>query len=176
MSRLDRVLIARAGRGIADKLDQLRRALRKANSAGIVVSMLDEVAWLFNLRGSDIIYNPVSSNPVDALSCADRFCRYSSRTQSSHQPIVPSTYGKNRPTSKSSCTSRRTTSPSSPTTRSGTTSPRWAKPSRSRLRVIPSPRKQRKRWKISCERSTTAMVKSWSDRIRVGQSLSLWAR
>ncbi|KAJ9098924.1 hypothetical protein QFC20_005839 [Naganishia adeliensis] len=47
------------GRGIADKLDQLRKALRKANSAGIVVSMLDEVAWLFNLRGSDIIYNPV---------------------------------------------------------------------------------------------------------------------
>lgn len=50
------------GRSISDKLDQLRRAMNKANSAGIVVSMLDEVAWLFNLRGSDIIYNPVSAS------------------------------------------------------------------------------------------------------------------
>lgn len=25
----------------------------------IVVAMLDEIAWLFNLRGSDIAYNPV---------------------------------------------------------------------------------------------------------------------
>jgi hypothetical protein len=25
----------------------------------VVVSQLDEVAWLFNLRGSDIPYNPV---------------------------------------------------------------------------------------------------------------------
>lgn len=38
--------------------------MKKANAAGIVVSMLDEVAWLFNLRGSDIIYNPVRPLPV----------------------------------------------------------------------------------------------------------------
>lgn len=25
----------------------------------LLVSMLDEVAWLFNLRGSDVAYNPV---------------------------------------------------------------------------------------------------------------------
>ena len=25
----------------------------------IVITMLDEIAWLFNLRGSDIAYNPV---------------------------------------------------------------------------------------------------------------------
>ncbi|KAJ9091009.1 hypothetical protein QFC19_009305 [Naganishia cerealis] len=46
------------GRSTSDKLGQLRQAMKKANSPGIVVSMLDEVAWLFNLRGSDIIYNP----------------------------------------------------------------------------------------------------------------------
>jgi Xaa-Pro aminopeptidase len=42
--------------------------LKKANAAGIVVSMLDEVAWLFNLRGSDIIYNPVRLSPLPLSS------------------------------------------------------------------------------------------------------------
>ena len=31
----------------------------KVAPVGLVVSALDEVAWLLNLRGSDIIYNPV---------------------------------------------------------------------------------------------------------------------
>ncbi|KAJ9114052.1 hypothetical protein QFC22_005872 [Naganishia vaughanmartiniae] len=47
------------GRSTQDKIAQLRQAMGKTNSPGVVVSMLDEVAWLFNLRGSDIIYNPV---------------------------------------------------------------------------------------------------------------------
>ncbi|SPQ22717.1 bc1f0ce7-2f29-46ac-836b-763ee931995f [Thermothielavioides terrestris] len=33
--------------------------LEKKKAAGFVLSMLDEIAWLFNLRGSDIAYNPV---------------------------------------------------------------------------------------------------------------------
>lgn len=28
-------------------------------TAGLVVSMLDEIAWLLNVRGSDISFNPV---------------------------------------------------------------------------------------------------------------------
>ena len=31
----------------------------KKKSSGFIVSMLDEIAWLFNLRGNDIPYNPV---------------------------------------------------------------------------------------------------------------------
>jgi Xaa-Pro aminopeptidase len=31
----------------------------EANAAALVVSALDEVCWLFNLRGQDIPYNPV---------------------------------------------------------------------------------------------------------------------
>lgn len=41
--------------------------------------MLDEVAWLFNLRGSDIIYNPVSPflhNRVAVLSASQVFFSY----------------------------------------------------------------------------------------------------
>ena len=48
-----------AGKSYQDKLHELRKEIDKKKSAGIVVSMLDEVAWLFNLRGNDIPYNPV---------------------------------------------------------------------------------------------------------------------
>ncbi|KAH6671634.1 metallopeptidase family M24 [Plectosphaerella plurivora] len=48
-----------AGKGVSAKLAELRQELEKKNASGMVVSMLDEVAWLFNLRGSDIPYNPV---------------------------------------------------------------------------------------------------------------------
>jgi Xaa-Pro aminopeptidase len=48
-----------AGRDIQTKLTELRKELEKKRSAGFVVSMLDEIAWLFNLRGRDIPYNPV---------------------------------------------------------------------------------------------------------------------
>jgi Xaa-Pro aminopeptidase len=48
-----------AGKGIKAKLEDLRKELDKKKSSGIVISMLDEIAWLFNLRGSDIPYNPV---------------------------------------------------------------------------------------------------------------------
>ncbi|KIX10556.1 uncharacterized protein Z518_01640 [Rhinocladiella mackenziei CBS 650.93] len=48
-----------AGKSYKDKLDDLRKELKKKKAAGMVVSMLDEIAWLLNLRGSDIPYNPV---------------------------------------------------------------------------------------------------------------------
>lgn len=48
-----------AGKSAKEKLSELRQELAKKNSLGLVVSELDEVAWLFNLRGSDIPYNPV---------------------------------------------------------------------------------------------------------------------
>ncbi|KAF7525216.1 hypothetical protein G7054_g11162 [Neopestalotiopsis clavispora] len=48
-----------AGKDVKSKLEELRTELEKKKLLGFVVSMLDEVAWLFNLRGSDIPYNPV---------------------------------------------------------------------------------------------------------------------
>ncbi len=48
-----------AGKSFKDKLVDLRKEIDKKKCAGMVVSMLDEIAWLFNLRGSDIPYNPV---------------------------------------------------------------------------------------------------------------------
>jgi Xaa-Pro aminopeptidase len=40
-------------------LEELRAHISSQNAYGTVVSALDEIAWLFNLRGSDIECNPV---------------------------------------------------------------------------------------------------------------------
>ncbi|KAG7148111.1 Xaa-Pro aminopeptidase P like protein [Verticillium longisporum] len=48
-----------SGKNVETKLRDLRQELAKKDSLGMVVSMLDEIAWLLNLRGSDIPYNPV---------------------------------------------------------------------------------------------------------------------
>ena len=48
-----------SGKDTKTKLAEMREELKKKKSPGFVVSMLDEIAWLFNLRGSDIPYNPV---------------------------------------------------------------------------------------------------------------------
>lgn len=47
------------GKPFQEKLSALRDEFKEKKCSGMVVSMLDEVAWLFNLRGSDIDYNPV---------------------------------------------------------------------------------------------------------------------
>ncbi|EME43300.1 hypothetical protein DOTSEDRAFT_72641 [Dothistroma septosporum NZE10] len=48
-----------AGKQFQEKIEELRKELDKRKAAAFVVSMLDEIAWLFNLRGNDIPYNPV---------------------------------------------------------------------------------------------------------------------
>uniref|UniRef100_A0A914VX85 Uncharacterized protein n=1 Tax=Plectus sambesii TaxID=2011161 RepID=A0A914VX85_9BILA len=47
------------GRAWQDKLAAIRREMTTANAKLLVLSALDEIAWTFNLRGSDIVYNPV---------------------------------------------------------------------------------------------------------------------
>ncbi|KAI9374271.1 hypothetical protein BJX61DRAFT_532557 [Aspergillus egyptiacus] len=48
-----------AGKSFQEKISDLRKELENKKAAGFVISMLDEIAWLLNLRGSDIPYNPV---------------------------------------------------------------------------------------------------------------------
>lgn len=48
-----------SGKDTKEKLVGVRKELAKKNLTCFVVSMLDEIAWLFNLRGNDIPYNPV---------------------------------------------------------------------------------------------------------------------
>ncbi|EGG13926.1 peptidase M24 family protein [Cavenderia fasciculata] len=47
------------GQSYQDKLSTLRSQLDQEKADYIVISALDEIAWLYNLRGSDISFNPV---------------------------------------------------------------------------------------------------------------------
>lgn len=43
----------------AEKLAQLRQSMQAKNADWHFIATLDDIAWLFNLRGSDVSYNPV---------------------------------------------------------------------------------------------------------------------
>ncbi len=48
-----------AGETAESKLERARKALREVHADGTLVTALDDVAWLLNLRGSDVHCNPV---------------------------------------------------------------------------------------------------------------------
>ncbi|KAI8374722.1 peptidase M24, structural domain-containing protein [Radiomyces spectabilis] len=48
-----------AGKPFQDKLADLRKHISSKDAYGVILSALDEIAWLFNLRGSDVECNPV---------------------------------------------------------------------------------------------------------------------
>jgi Xaa-Pro aminopeptidase len=49
-----------AGESVASKLNRLRKELKKCGANAHVVASLDMIAWLFNIRGTDIEYNPLA--------------------------------------------------------------------------------------------------------------------
>ncbi|CAI5464864.1 unnamed protein product [Closterium sp. Yama58-4] len=49
-----------AGRTVRAKLQQLRAEMREAGATALLVSALDEVAWLLNVRGADVPHCPVT--------------------------------------------------------------------------------------------------------------------
>ena len=59
MSMAERMPLEKAGETTRDKIARLRNALAKAGTDAMAVTMLDEIAWLTNLRGEDVEYNPV---------------------------------------------------------------------------------------------------------------------
>ncbi|THH27358.1 hypothetical protein EUX98_g6829 [Antrodiella citrinella] len=48
-----------SGQSHREKIAELRKEIKDKHFKATVVTMLDEVAWLLNLRGSDIDFNPV---------------------------------------------------------------------------------------------------------------------
>ncbi|XP_008548321.1 xaa-Pro aminopeptidase ApepP [Microplitis demolitor] len=52
-------LITFTGKTAGEKITQCREAMKKNRASVLVITTLDEVAYLLNLRGSDIPYNPV---------------------------------------------------------------------------------------------------------------------
>lgn len=49
-----------AGKTVTEKLDEIRVDLKKNNAYAITSCSLDELCWLYNIRGSDVPCNPVT--------------------------------------------------------------------------------------------------------------------
>ena len=47
------------GKSVTEKLTELRREMKHRHADVYVISSLDEIAWLFNIRGTDVDYNPL---------------------------------------------------------------------------------------------------------------------
>ncbi len=59
MGMVEVLPLEHAGERTKDKLARLRAALASHGAGGVLLTMLDEVAWMTNLRGCDVDYNPV---------------------------------------------------------------------------------------------------------------------
>lgn len=58
-SRVVEHAIEYAGRSRVEKLNQVREILTKRNLEGCILSALDDIAWLLNIRGNEIQYTPL---------------------------------------------------------------------------------------------------------------------
>jgi Xaa-Pro aminopeptidase len=74
------------GKSTMDKIDLVRGEIEKAGADGFLLGSLDDIAWLFNIRGKDVRHNPVViayafiSNEkaflfVDKEKIADEVCK-----------------------------------------------------------------------------------------------------
>ena len=59
MSRAEIMPVERVGVTAREKITRLREELASQGADAMAVTMLDEIAWLTNLRGEDVQYNPV---------------------------------------------------------------------------------------------------------------------
>ena len=48
-----------SGKPWQEKIKQVRLEMYLASADALVITALDEIAWLFNIRGSDLPYTPV---------------------------------------------------------------------------------------------------------------------
>lgn len=58
-NKLIKLDISITGKGWPVKIQELRDELKKKKCGAVVLTALDDIAWLLNLRGSDIDFNPV---------------------------------------------------------------------------------------------------------------------
>jgi len=50
---------ALSGASVHEKLDLINNQLRSEGADCLILAALDEIAWTFNIRGTDVTYNPV---------------------------------------------------------------------------------------------------------------------
>ncbi len=75
------------GATVADKLDRIRQELRQSNVSLLPLTKLDQIAWTFNLRGSDIPFNPVFISY--ALITLDRAALFTDLSRIDQSVVAP---------------------------------------------------------------------------------------
>ncbi|MBX2860878.1 MAG: aminopeptidase P family protein [Vampirovibrio sp.] len=85
-----------SGEALGKKLSRVRAALLETDAEILPVTKLDQVAWLFNLRGQDIPYNPVfmayailTPDQAFLFTDSDRICWEDLSTLKQHVEIMP---------------------------------------------------------------------------------------
>ncbi len=59
VNKIIRLGLFYTGRRVQEKLEMVREEMEKENADVHIISSLDDIAWLFNLRGKDVPNNPV---------------------------------------------------------------------------------------------------------------------
>ncbi|MGL5084819.1 MAG: aminopeptidase P family protein [Clostridium sp.] len=49
-----------AGKSAGEKIKEVRNEMNKCKANSYIITTLDDIAWLFNIRGNDITFNPVA--------------------------------------------------------------------------------------------------------------------
>ncbi|KAI8030995.1 Aminopeptidase P1 [Camellia lanceoleosa] len=75
-----------AGRSVANKLKDLREKLKQEEARAIIITTLDEVAWLYNVRGNDVSYCPVV-HAFAIVTSLSAFFYVDERKLSSENPV-----------------------------------------------------------------------------------------
>lgn len=60
VSRIRRVPAESCGMGVAEKLAKVREKMAEEGAAHLLISKLDDIMWLYNIRGNDVECNPVA--------------------------------------------------------------------------------------------------------------------
>ncbi|MEE3420856.1 MAG: aminopeptidase P family protein [Lachnospiraceae bacterium] len=70
------------GEGVEDKLTRVRALMKQHGASYLMLSKLDDIMWLFNIRGGDITCNPVAmSYALIGLTTVDFFLQPGEETQ-----------------------------------------------------------------------------------------------
>jgi Xaa-Pro aminopeptidase len=59
-SRLWIVSSESCGMSVSEKLSKVREVMAKENASHLLISKLDDIMWLYNIRANDVTYNPVA--------------------------------------------------------------------------------------------------------------------
>ncbi|MDX2086021.1 MAG: aminopeptidase P family protein [Candidatus Melainabacteria bacterium] len=84
--------VTHTGSSVSEKLSQLRQTMAVQQVQCLPLTKLDQIAWLFNLRGADVAYNPVFlAYAIVTLDQAYLFTHLSRITQSAQDALAAAT-------------------------------------------------------------------------------------